>query len=141
MLSLILVVVVVSRIVYCKKRKKEILDSNGFVIALVLLSMAEGGVLGSYIGSNKAVKSIPERQEDNRVIESQMQELRNDFLNEILENAEQSKESFEVMFYEFIEEYNELKARFDENNEFIDTYWNIQEIGFPRTRFLLYFGH
>ncbi len=141
MLGLILVVLVIVRIVYCIWRKKRIFDSSTFVFCIIVLGIFISATFGMYLGTISSVKNIPKYQEANQVIEAQMQELRNDFINWVLENPEQSKENFEAMLSEFIGEYSELEAKFDANNEFIDRLLNVQENGLPGVRFLLYFGH
>ncbi len=138
MLSLIIVASIVFRIVYCIKRKKEILASEVFVGIVVVLMLIEGAILVCFSSCMETIKRIPKYQEENQVIEAQMKELKDDFTNQILENPEQSKENLEYMFEVYTTAYEELKDEFEANNRFIN---ENSQLNLSVFKYLLYFGH
>ncbi len=138
MLSLILVVLVVGRIVYCILRKRWIFASKVFVLVLLASGMFIGGMIAFAFGRAEASKKIPIYQCVNQLIEIRMEVLKKDFINGILKDPEQSKENFEIMLDEFVKEYNELREEFEINNNIINQYSKYDNSNF---KFLLYFGH
>ncbi len=141
MLGLILVVLVVGRIVYCIWRKKGIFDSGKFICAAVMIVLCIlFGILTLFI-NDENINSIPEYQEANQEIQAQMQELKEEFVNIVLENPEQAKENFESIFDEYATKYGKLKSEFEVNEETIKTNTIIRDYGQARIKFLLYFGH
>lgn len=141
MLGLILVVLVVGRIVYCIRRKKRIFGANNFTIVFAAITMCILFGIQTLFINNEQINSIPEYQEANQEIQVQMQKLKEEFVNVVLENPEQAKENFESIFDEYATKYGELKSEFEANNETIKTCTNIRDYGQSNVKFLLYFGH
>ena len=116
MLTLIIVLMLVVRIVYCKKHRKQFLDNQPFFF-LLLLSLCALAVCIGLIISKPYSYNVYDYQQENVELNNQLEEITNNF---ILEIQEHPKEVTKARLDAFISEYTRLKALTSYNDSIIE---------------------
>ena len=139
MLTAILVVVLVSRAIFCKKHKKKFFEfsNEGYCgifslcIFILVVSVALAGVC-YYICATMAPTVLKEREAEKQILEEQIEKLQNDMAN---------KESVSLSeLQEYSSQYNILQNKLSECEDAIKHCNYMMTDGLRKAKFLLYFG-
>lgn len=138
MITAILVVVLVSRAIFCKKHKKKFFDFSNtnyraiFVTCIFMLFIFVVGVGMCYCACAMAPTELKEREVEKQTLEEQIERLQNGMAN---------KESVTLSeLQEYSSQYNILQNKLSECEDAIKHCNYMMTDGLRKAKFLLYFG-